>query len=235
LKSLGFSLPEIKEALLPENLEKLKKLYKKKHLEVQTQIKTLSRIEERLHYRTNLIERIQFLEENLKDFPELHIELKQLPGRQVVFTRYSGSLEFEYIALRIQELYSLVEKHQLDAYGPYMLLLHDSYEKTESIQLEMAITLREPLDKELSCIRSIPAGLYACTVFFGPHEKTLSAYQELLKWIKSHHYVPIGPVIKIYTKSLAFTDNREKILTEIQIPLAKLNSNIDTTLIPNAQ
>lgn len=221
LKSLGFSLPEIKEALLPENLEKLKNLYRKKHLEVQTQIKTLSQIEERLHFRLDLIERIQFLEQNLSDFPDLHVELKTLPERQIVFTRYKSSLDFEGLALRIQELYSLIEKYQLNAFGPYMLIFHNDYQDSHPDPLEMAIALKEKDPRELPCTRPLPSGLYACTVFFGPHEKTFPAYEKLLSWLHIHHYKITGPAIKIYTKSLAFTDNTEKLLCEIQIPVQK--------------
>jgi DNA-binding transcriptional MerR regulator/effector-binding domain-containing protein len=221
LKSLGFSLPEIKEALKREEMATMKELYKNKENEISRKIEELKRIQDRIRSRLELFDKISFLESNIQDFPDIYIELKQIPDRYSIATRYKNAFDFESMAYRVKEIQNILAQKQMEAEGPYYIAFHENFEHPNNTDLEVGILISGSSRGSSSQVKTLPGGLYATTLHWGPHETSISTYRNLIQWIENHSYKITGPPIKIYMKSLAFTPSPEQLLSEIQVPIQK--------------
>lgn len=222
LKQMGFSLAEIKEAIKRDDLQKLTELYLAKDKEVIAEMNKLKSFHEKIKGRLQLFEKLKFLESNFQNFPDLYIEIKQIPKRTIAFKKKKSPFNFQTAALRIREVQNIVEKEKLDCTGNHLIIFHESYENPNNTQWENAAFLASDPPEKSEYIREIPAGVYATTLHWGAHKKSLKTYDYLLNWIKKHGYEVIGPVIKVYLKSLAFTRSQDELISEIQIPIRKL-------------
>ncbi|MGH1325726.1 MerR family transcriptional regulator [Bacillus pretiosus] len=71
----------------------------------------------------------------------------------------------------------------------------------------------------------IKEGLYACSYHHGPYEETGATYKELLAYIDQEGYEVSGDAIEIGLIDWSVTENPEEQVTEIQIPIMKIQSN----------
>jgi len=218
LKSFDFSLKDIKEALKRESLEQIYKIYSKKMAETEAQMEKLKKIKERILLRFDLLSSGSHIEEDLSSLKGTYIQLKKLPARKIAYTRKVSPFTPKGVILRVSELQKLIS-HQTES--AYIIIFHESFENPDQTDLEFGTFIGANTDLDPSIIREIPAGLYVSAVHKGTHKSSLETYKNLMLWIEANQYKAVSPPIKIYIRSLAFTQSTDKLLTEIQIQVQK--------------
>jgi effector-binding domain-containing protein len=68
----------------------------------------------------------------------------------------------------------------------------------------------------------VPAARVAVTVHKGPYHGLIAAYGALMRWIEDNGYKIAGPERELYYEGYFSTDDPEKFVTEIQIPVEKM-------------
>jgi DNA-binding transcriptional MerR regulator len=129
LKLFSFSLNEIKEFLKRDNLPKMIQLYEKKKKKLDEQIENLQKIKDRVDNRIRIFASIRKSESSHQSIINFNIELKNIPARPVVYTRYKSPFNLNSMSLRCIEAHNLIEKNNLNIHFPFMAIFHDGYEK----------------------------------------------------------------------------------------------------------
>lgn len=70
-------------------------------------------------------------------------------------------------------------------------------------------------------VRTFPEGLYAVACHLGSYDTIFETYRKLLRYIRQHRYTVSGDSLEISITDMAFTDDPEEFVTEIQIPVAE--------------
>lgn len=219
LKSFDFSLKEIKEALKRESLEQITRVYLRKKQEADEQLDKLKKIKDRIDLRLDLIKSASHIEEDLSALQGTYVQLKRFDQRKIAFVRGVSSFSAKGIINRVSQLQKIIS-HKTES--AYLIIFHESYENPDQTDYEVGtfMTCEEGISSKH--IRILPAGLYACAVSKGAHKHSIEVYHHLLEWMKSNSYEKIGAPMKIYIRSLAFTESTDKILTEIQLLVRKI-------------
>ncbi|OHD12025.1 MAG: hypothetical protein A2Y41_06175 [Spirochaetes bacterium GWB1_36_13] len=222
LKSIGFSLEEIKKILERESVLSIQNLCKKKKSEISKEIERLKKMEEDLEHRIELFSQISFLEKNIQDFSDFYVELKAQPERKILSIKEKKSFHFNSVAIQVREIQKLAESNSIHIQGPYLIIFHENFENPDNTLWEMGCLLSQKEEKYFQNIQIISSGLFVSTLYWGNHQASLTAYRQMKEWIKKNHYEEIGAPIKLYIKSLAFTHSDKNLLVEIQIPVKKI-------------
>jgi effector-binding domain-containing protein/DNA-binding transcriptional MerR regulator len=221
LKSLDFSLHEIKEAVKRDDSEHLQELYRKKRGEVQKQMDQLAEIRERIDCRFEMFESMNEAEKGLGSKEPHFFHIKKLPARWVAYTRKVSGFDDQAIVLRVSELQKIIRHH---ARAPYLMVFHESYENPHQTDFEVATQVPQKENQNEKYFREIPGGYHAAAIYKGIHEHSIGLYRSMLRWLENSGYKPAGPVMKEYIRSLAFVPSKEEILSEIQIPIKKIRT-----------
>ena len=222
LKSMGFSLAQVKEAMHRENLNHLKSLYQKRQKEVEKDLEKLLQMKENISYRLELFDKIALIEHSFKKDKKHYFELKKLPSRRIIYKPYQMSFNFDSVALQVRELQKTIENNEIKSQGPYLMIFHANYPEPQKAIIDLACFLSPSEKRNLKDFKEIPQGLFLTSLYQGTHENSVALYQEMIEWIKKHQYTLCGSPLKIYLKSLAFTDLPQNLLAEIQIPVKKV-------------
>lgn len=78
--------------------------------------------------------------------------------------------------------------------------------------------LKQPV-KDKS-VKTFPEGIYAVACHLGRYDTIFDTYRKLLRFIRKNHYSITGDSLEISITDMAFTDNPDEFVTEIQIPVA---------------
>lgn len=220
LKSMGFSLAKVKEAMNRENLNHLKNLYQKRQKEVEKDIEKLLQMKENISYRLELFDKIALIEDSFKKNKKHYFELKKLPARKIIYNPYEMPFNFDSVALQVRNLQQKIENNHVKSQGPYLMIFHAHYHEPQKADLACFLSPSET--RNLKNFKEIPQGLFLTSLYQGTHENSVALYQEMIEWTKKHRYTLCGSPLKIYLKSLAFTDLPQNLLAEIQIPVKKV-------------
>jgi DNA-binding transcriptional MerR regulator/DNA gyrase inhibitor GyrI len=225
LKLFSFSLNEIKEFLKRDNLPKMIQLYEKKKKKLDEQIENLQMIKDRVDNRIRIFESIRKSEANHQSIINFNIELKNIPTRPVVYTRYQSPFNLYNMSLRCIETHNIIERNNLKIHFPFMAIFHNGYEKLvyeQDTDIELCALINEVKDNDLPFIRNIKGGLYATVTCKGAYEKSRQAYLALLTWIKKNNYQITGDPIKLYLVNIKHIKTEDNFVSEIQVPVKKM-------------
>lgn len=217
LKKLGFSLTEIKKIFYNRSIENIIILYQKKKQEIEKQISNLNLIKENIDFRLDIFEKIDFWE-NFVDTSDVFLEVKKIRERSYLGIEKRIDFTFENLALMTKEIQTMANKNKINLTGPFFICFYENYENKKDVFLEVGCFVKE--EYENFC-KKLPAGIFLSGIARGKHEKTIPLYYKMKQWIENHQYRINGPILKIYWKSFAFTNDLDKLLTEIQIPIVK--------------
>lgn len=70
-------------------------------------------------------------------------------------------------------------------------------------------------------VRTFPEGLYAVACHLGNYDTIFDTYRKLLRYIRQHRCTISGDSLEISITDMAFTDNPDEFVTEIQIPVTE--------------
>ena len=109
--------------------------------------------------------------------------------------------------------------------GPSMSVYYDPGYKESDVDIEVMACIGNNIPgtdrikvKELPAIENV-----ACVVHKGSYEEVSVAYHALLKWIEENEYKVVGPNRELYLEGEHSTNNPEEYITEIQVPVGKIN------------
>jgi DNA-binding transcriptional MerR regulator len=214
LKSLGFSLSEIKKVIDDEGT--IEMLLESKMRETNEALK-----EEKMRLLT-----IKGYLNGLKGENKLNqdVIIKSLPGGIIYSKRMTVDdydAYFEVIPKIGEEV--LEANPDLKCVVPEycFIIYHDKEYREKNIDVEYCEMVTE-FGKETETIkfkRLEPVEQAACILHKGPYSTLSVSYGKLHKWLEDSGYEPAGPDRESYIDGIWNKENPEEWLTEIQVPI----------------
>lgn len=212
-REMGLSLDEICMLLKGDvPVEQMKGMLLRKQVELKQQINEESARLARVETRLNNIERGEFMSDYeviIKDVPEMIVA----GIRRVVPT-------FADVGPLFMEMMPFFEQHKALASGPCFSRCFDKEYKEHDVDLEalMPLTQEVPGSGNVKVYR-LEGETMAAAIHSGPYEKLFSAYESLMKWMEENGYELCAPNRELYIVGYDQTQDPEKFVTEIQIPV----------------
>jgi MerR family transcriptional regulator, activator of bmr gene len=225
MKSLKFSLEDIKATLKKGSLDSLIEKLESKRKHTIAEIRQLEQIVESIGLRTNQISYLQELGKELKDLDVL-VELKQFPDRHILYDRRRSACGMEASVLRFTELFQKADANGLIP-NRLMTIYHENiltFDRNDS-DMEFCIST-DALGAQTPTgfTRIIPGGDYITALYCGiPNaESCKRIYSKLLEWIERNHYIECGPSIEQYLVDMAQMMKPEEFIVELQVSVRKV-------------
>ncbi|MGE7591837.1 MerR family transcriptional regulator [Peribacillus frigoritolerans] len=225
LRSIGFSLEEIKQFLTDRNVKKSVQSLQKSMANIQEEIKKLQGIHNILMTRLYNIEHFTNSYRNsdivIKQFEEReYIQLDRSVAWTDTENLYFGYLELEnkiggiIPALASNKFGDFIKKEYFDEIrqsSDFSANLNDY--QSQSFILVQGEESEQPTKK-------IEQGLFLCSYYGGlTSEKMLTQLKKLLHHCDTHDYIITGDAFRIMQVDVSLTDQYDEAYYEIQIPI----------------
>lgn len=225
LRSIGFSLEEIKQFLTDRNVKKSVQSLQKSMANIQEEIKKLQGIHNILMTRLYNIEHFTNSYSNsdivIKQFEEReYIQLDRSVAWTDTENLYFGYLELEnkiggiIPALASNKFGDFIKKEYFDEIrqsSDFSANLSDY--QSQSFILVQGEESEHPTKK-------IEKGLFLCSYYGGlTSEKMLTQLKKLLHYCDTHDYIITGDAFRIMQVDVSLTDQYDEAYYEIQIPI----------------
>jgi len=143
------------------------------------------------------------------------IELENIVGNSptaVVRRRASAQQLSRVVPEACGTVWNVVRSQQIKGAGRHVALYLDG-----QINLEVGVELEAPFAGHGEVVGStLPAGLVAKTVHFGPYNQLHGAHQAIRDWCANHGYAPAGPNWEVYGHwEDAWNSDPSKIRTDV--------------------
>ncbi|MBT2616054.1 MULTISPECIES: helix-turn-helix domain-containing protein [unclassified Bacillus (in: firmicutes)] len=225
LKSIGFSLEEIKQFLTDRNVKKSVQSLQKSMANIQEEIKKLQGI------HNILMTRLYNIEHFTNSYSNSDILIKQCEEREYIQLArsvswtdtenlYFGYLELEnkigglIPALASNKFGDFIKKEYFDEIrqsSDFSANLSDY--QSQSFILVQGEESEQPTQK-------IENGLFLCSYYGGlTREKMLIQLKKLLHYCDTHDYIITGDAFRIMQVDVSLTDQYDEAYYEIQIPI----------------
>lgn len=217
LRDSGFSVAEITVALDNDNEEFIAQQLDHKYGEIKANIENeqakLQKIElakkELLHGRNEMHYNV-----SIKAIPSYHV----LSIRKVIPNYYAeGELW--------NELSTFARQENIDVSCNTFSIYYDEDYKENDVDVEVCVPIKNSGESVGSFIfrDTEPVPVMACTMVYGEFSNIAGAYLAFAKWLQEDsQYRMSGPTRQIVHRGPWNEEDKEKYLTEIQIPLVNL-------------
>lgn len=210
LKSYNFSLDEIKEILIRNDLEYTKNKIKEKEEEIKEILNKYKNVEKSIKLDLLNLEKgydimsfIENIEVKIINVEEMNI----LSSRQIMKVQDYG----KYIG----KLFEMVSKNKLTVVGAPMSIYYDDEFNPEENDTEVALPIKECNE----FTKVLQGGTFAMAVVKGPYsEKLPEGYTKMVEYIENSQYEICGHPYEKYIKGPM---DCEEIITEIYFPIKK--------------
>lgn len=225
LRSIGFSLEEIKEFLTDRNVKKSVQSLQKSMANIQEEIKKLQGIHNILMTRLYNIEHFTNSYRNsdivIKQFEEReYIQLARSVGWTDTENLYFGYLELEnkiggiIPALASNKFGDFIKKEYFDE----IRQSSDFSANLSDYQSQSFILVQDEESEQPT--KKIENGLFLCSYYGGlTREKMLTQLKKLLHYCDTHDYIITGDAFRIMQVDVSLTDQYDEAYYEIQIPI----------------
>lgn len=225
LRSIGFSLEEIKQFLTDRNVKKSVQSLQKSMANIQEEIKKLQDIHNILMTRLYNIEHFTNSYRNsdivIKQFEEReYIQLARSVSWTDTENLYFGYLELEnkiggiIPALASNKFGDFIKKEYFDE-------IRQSSEFSANLsdyQSQLFILVQDEEAEQPT--KKIEKGLFLCSYYGGlTREKMLTQLNKLLHYCDTHDYIITGDAFRIMQVDVSLTDQYDEAYYEIQIPI----------------
>lgn len=208
LRSLDFSIPEIKEALeMVNNEADLTYILQEKIATIKENI----RREKALIYKIN---RCLSPDVTKTERQTYEITLEEIPITLVASIRFTG--RYSEIGAYIPVLFKAV---QGNVNGAVINCYYDE-DCMEQADMELCLPTKKPVVTNTVNCKYLPAIQAVCTTHYGSHETLHFAYKALFHYVNEHGIAVITPFREIYEKSrgMVFKGNPQNYVTRILFP-----------------
>lgn len=216
LRSLGFSMVQIKEYLDYQSIDNTINLLRKEKRLIQEQIRKLQSKRQMIHERLEVltaalkIKTGVFKIESMQARPCLHLNTK--------ITRD------EEMDLAIKKLHSK-HRYKIRDFGNQLYAASVSIEELITdgqVVFNSVFFIMDPNEKEYDCL--LPEGEYLCLYYRGGYDQSADRLMEVISYIKDHNLQALGNPFELYE-----VDNRDTVLegeflTQIQIRVSPHNA-----------
>ncbi len=218
LRDLGFNVSEIAVALDHWDDEFITDQLDKKHVEIENMIKAeqdkLSKIE--LAKRDIRQEKITI---------HYNVSIKSIPSYQV-FSLRRVVPDYYAEGQLWKEMSAFADENNISVSNNTFTIYHDTDYRETDVDIEIcAPVARIGTDMGGFTYRNTdPVPIMACTMVYGSFKNIAGAYLAFASWLQVHsQYKMGGPSRQIVHRGPWNEENPDKYLTEIQIPLEKID------------
>lgn len=215
-KHAGFSLADIKELLKRDDMELNYQKLQEKQQEIDQKIKELLITKNRLNFYLN--------KENY--MMEEEIMIREIPISYVAYSREKGSLKQEEFLLKYSKLLKKIKENELIITGPMMAIYHEEPSRYNKFQADVEVCVTVDSAKEIEGLVHQFGGFLAVTSYhYGSYSTFIETYKKVSKWAINHGYAIIKKPVEVYLIDLTTTVKEEEYITEVIIPVIKLEEN----------
>lgn len=219
LRSLGLSLKEIREYCAKKDMEQLEATLQKSSAALEKEIEELTAM--RRHVESYL-QKIRLSRGNYKNL----YEIKLLPDRHTYFIPANfeiSDLEL-YMALLLNSYRVSCSGQKRQSLKRIVLTIEQTRLEARRFRLYGGIGFLLEHPVQSGNHHTIPGGMYACAYHMGGYDTIHVTYKKLWDYLTEHDYSIAGNSTEISIADIAFTDNPENYITEIQIPVKEADS-----------
>lgn len=212
LRTIGFSLEEIKEHLTDYDLEKTLRLFQKEIDTVEERIEELQQLKRKLSQRIHKIS-------DLMKIPETTEELRilQLPERYVVHLN-DRSIRDEELDFVIKKLQSEHE-NRLYLIGSGDIGARIQFDYIEKGGYGNFCSVFSFVEEGDEYDEVIPAGQYLCSTVRGSYRNLPAAWERIFDKLQQGQVAADGDPMEIYAIDNHDTDHEEEYVTMLQVKL----------------
>lgn len=217
LREIGFSIPEIKEALNDDmTTEKMIEFLSGKSSETSRNLEKEQQKLNRIRGYINTLKK----ERKMSNY---NVITKELP-EVVVASMRTVIPNYDYYNKIYPEMGEVMRKQNVKCLAPEycFTMYHDGEYKEKDIDVEICEAVVEAKeDTEKVKYKTIPAVTAAVTVHKGPYSTIGQAYSAVMNWIEENGYQVADCPRESYIDGIWNKENPEDWVTEIQIPIKK--------------
>lgn len=211
LRSIGFSMAEIKEHLADFNLEKTLSLFRREIRVIDQKTAQLEKL------RDQLSSRIEEIEHHLSSDVYGEIEVVRLPARRILALTENvyADEELDFVLKKLQKenenLLYIIGNGDMGATIPLDYISDGGYGHFNSV---FYLTEEEEFDDIL------PEGSYLCTTVKGSYTEAVpAAWKALFAELRARNLTASGDPIEQYVIDNHDTNDDTEYITRLQIPL----------------
>lgn len=215
LRALDTPLEQISDFLRNRNLDSIQHLLEKQKGEVTRKRGELEIIERKIDNRLN----------QLRDATSCElgkIQLVRVPPRRIAWIRHSLSVK-SYLDLEVS--IRQLEKHQKDAVvflGKVGVGISEEHLKAEQYETyDRVFLILDSEDTYEGEITELPENTSVVVRYRGSHKEAAEQYQKLMDFITENHLQIVGFSSEITMIDYGYTNDTDKFVTEIQIPVIR--------------
>ena len=216
LRTQGISLEEIREAMFPRDPLRMRELFAKQEERVDQQITALENTKQRLRRRQEQID--SFMDESLID----KLRIKEEKARPVVMMEYVPQAKdnLEMPLRKLERSSGLDAGYFLGKTG--LITAKEDLLAGRFGRYRALLCLVEPGEMESGPTKFLPAGRWAAWRFRGLRDRSAEQYARMLQEMTLQGLEPAGDGVELTLMDYGFTEDREKFITEIQIPVKNI-------------
>jgi Transcriptional regulator, effector-binding domain/component len=211
LRALNLSIESIKNFFDARETSKLEEMLYEQKQQVEKQIKSLHNIEQRIDARI-------FQVEDAVNSSLDKIELIQLPEIPVIYLdeNYRPTEDIEFPIITLRQKFGVGKNIFLGKIA--LTLSQEQLEQGKFDDYSGILLILEPGDDK-DATGSLKLGTYLRLRFHGTHNTAAKQYQELLDYCQKHNYQVNGDAVETALIDYGITDDTDKYVTEIRIPI----------------
>lgn len=219
LRSIGFSMKDIKEHLADYNLEKTVELFRKAIEEIEHRREELDAMKRQLSTRIHEIY-YYISEKNIHE----NINIRRLPERKILTLSENmvRDADIDFVLKKLQteseDLLYLIGNGEVGAMIERNYLITGGYGRFNS-----AFYIVEE-DEEFDSL--LPAGDYLCMTVKGGYENMKGEWEKMLEYARTHDLQTEGDGIELYLIDNHDTIDESEFITELQMEVNYKNSSI---------
>lgn len=228
LRSIGFSLEEIKQFLTDRNVKKSVQSLQKSMANIQEEIKKLQGI------HNILMTRLYNIEHFTNSYRNSDIVIKQFEEREYIQLARSVSwtdsenLYFGYLELE-NKIGGIIPALASNKFGDFIKKEYfdeirqssDFSANLSDYQSQLFILVQDEESDQPT--KKIEKGQFLCSYYGGlTREKMLTQLKKLLHYCDTHDYIITGDAFRIMQVDVSLTDQNDEAYYEIQIPIQEI-------------
>lgn len=215
LRALDTPLDQISDFLRNRNLDSIQHLLEQQRLEISIKRRELEIIEKKIDNRLN----------QLRDATSCElgkIQLVRVPPRRIAWIRHSLSVK-SYLDLEVS--IRQLEKHQKDAVvflGKVGVGISEEHLKAKQYETyDRVFLILDSEDAYEGETTELPENTSVVVRYRGSHKEAAEQYQKLMDFITENHLQIVGFSSEITMIDYGYTNDTDKFVTEIQIPVIR--------------
>lgn len=210
LRSIGFTMEQIREYLENHNTASSLKLLEEEQDAIQKQLLQLRKLQKNVEHRLNTIR-------SARNLPLHEITQTTLPPRRchILSEGYQAAEEMDLLIKRLINL----DKERLYIIGSNQI---GTVISCSSLFEKKALSYQSVFLIDENGKKLIPGGDYLCVTYGGSYSQSTDWGQKLLKYAESHNLKVTGDLLELLWIDIHTTSDESEYITQLQLPVQSL-------------